>query len=204
MGLQVKGSSGALFCFFNQRQATPVTDTPAAPQPAILIGAAARPVPARVLKAIAPIVQGLELELVGVEWTRDGGRQVLWVYLDTEGGLTLDDCTRAHPEISAALDVDDPIAEAYELRVSSPGLDRPLMSDRDFERYAGQEAIVQLSEPHDGRRKFTGIIGPTRDAAVELHCQDGTFTVPLEKIGKARLKFELPSGGQKAKAAKKP
>jgi ribosome maturation factor RimP len=162
-----------------------------------LIGSARRAVQARVRQAITPIVEGLGLEFVGVELARDGSRQVLWVFLDVEGGLTLDDCARAHPEISAALDVEDPIAEAYELRVSSPGLDRPLMSDRDFARYVGREAVVQLSEPHEGRRKFTGRIGPVTGDAVELACQDGTFAVPLEKIGKARLKFDMPQGGQK-------
>jgi ribosome maturation factor RimP len=177
-----------------------VSETATSPEPLpelSLIGAARRAVPARVRVAVAPIVEGLGLEFVGVELSRDGSRQVLWVFLDAEGGLTLDDCARAHPEISAALDVDDPIAEAYELRVSSPGLDRPLMSDRDFLRFAGREVIVQLSEPHDGRRKFTGRIGPVRDDAVELACQDGTFAVPLEKIGKARLKFDMPQGGHK-------
>lgn len=181
-----------------------MSEQPAISQPVVLIGGAARPVPARVRAAIEPIVVGLGLELVGVELARDGARQVLWVFLDTEGGLTLDDCTRAHPEISAALDVDDPIAEAYELRVSSPGLDRPLMSNGDFQRFAGREAVVQLGDAHDGRRKFTGVIGPTTEDAVELQCQDGTFSVPLEKISKARLKFEIPQGGQKTKAGKKP
>ncbi len=161
--------------------------------------------PAKVRQAIEPIVTGLGLELVGVEFARDGARQVLWVFLDNpEGGLTLDDCTRAHPEISAVLDVEDPIAEAYELRVSSPGLDRPLMSNVDFQRHAGREVIVQLGESHEGRRKFTGRIGATHETAVELLCQDGTFAVPLEKISKARLKFEIPQGGLKPKAGKKP
>jgi ribosome maturation factor RimP len=170
---------------------------PENPSEPVLIGSARRAVPARVRAAVTPIVEGLGLEFVGVELSRDGSRQVLWVFLDAEGGLTLDDCARAHPEISAALDVEDPIAEAYELRVSSPGLDRPLMSDRDFARYAGREVIVQLSEPHEGRRKFTGRIGPVRGEAIELTCQDGTFEVPLEKIGKARLKFDIPQGGHK-------
>ena len=181
-----------------------MSENPVSPEPVVLIGGAAQPVPARVRQAIEPIVTGLGLELVGVELARDGARQVLWVFLDTEGGLTLDDCSRAHPEISAVLDVEDPIPETYELRVSSPGLDRPLMSNLDFQRHSGREAIVQLGEAHDGRRKFTGIIGATNETAVELLCQDATFAVPLEKISKARLKFEIPQGGQKPKASKKP
>ncbi len=184
---------------------TPETpSTTAAAETEILIGGARRPVPARVRAMIAPIIQGLALELVGVELTRDGSRPVLWVFLDKEGGLTLEDCSAAHPEISAAIDVDDPIAEAYELRVSSPGLDRPLMSDRDFARHDGKEVVVQLGEAHDGRRKYTGRIGALVGEDVEIICQDGTFAVPLEKISKARLKFEIPQGGLKAKASKKP
>lgn len=169
----------------------------------MLIGGARKPVPARVRAAASPIVQGLGLELAGVEFTSDGGRPVLWVFLDKEGGLTLEDCARAHPEISAALDVDDPITESYELRVSSPGLDRPLMSAGDFRRFAGQEVVVQLGEAHEGRRKYTGQIGPLSGESVELQCQDGTFEVPLEKISKARLKFELPTGGTRAKPGPK-
>lgn len=172
----------------------------------VLIGGARRPVPLRVRAAVDPIVRGLDLELVGVELTRDGGRQVLWVFLDKPEGLTLEDCTRAHPEISAALDVEDPIPESYELRVSSPGLDRPLFTAGHFRRFAGQEVIVQLGEAHAGRRKFTGKIGALTDDGerVLLHCQDGDHEVPLETMSKARLKFEMPAPGPKAKPGTKP
>ncbi len=158
----------------------------------LVIGGARRPVIERAWAAVAPIVEDVGLDLVGLELGREGHRPVLWVFIDRpEGGVTIDDCARVHPEISAALDVEDPITEPYELRVSSPGLDRPLVRATDFERFAGREAVVQLSEPLGGRRKFTGVILGLRTDAVALQCSDGEHEVPLELIHRAHLKYDV-------------
>lgn len=164
-----------------------------------LIGGARRPVLERARAAVAPIVEDHGLELVGVDLGRAGHRPVLWVYIDGPQGVTIDDCARVHPEISAALDVEDPITEPYELRVSSPGLDRPLMKAADFERFAGREAVVQTSEPLAGRRKFTGEIVGLRDDGVAMRCADGEHVVPLERIQRASLKYEIGPGRSKSK-----
>jgi ribosome maturation factor RimP len=156
----------------------------------VVTGGARRPVIERAWAAVEPIIEGSGLELVGVELGREGHRPVLWVFIDREGGVTIDDCARVHPEVSAALDVEDPIPESYELRVSSPGLDRPLFKASDFERFAGREAVVQLSEPLGGRRKFTGKILGLRGEAVALRCTDGEHEVPLDLIHRAHLKYD--------------
>jgi ribosome maturation factor RimP len=173
----------------------------------VLIGGALQPLHARVRTVATPIVNGLGLTLVGVELLQEGRRPVLWVYIDRDAtnddedesdGVTIDDCARVSPELSAALDVDDPLPEAYELRVSSPGLDRPLMSDVDFRRFAGRQVQLQLLSPLEGRRKFTGEVIGTENEQVSLRCADGEHEVPLNAIQRARLRFEV-SVGKKAK-----
>ncbi len=162
----------------------------------VYIGGAQQPVPREVRAVVEPIIVDHELELVGVELLREGRRPVLWVYIDRPGdeGVTIDDCARVSPEVSAALDVCDPLPEAYELRVSSPGLDRPLMSDADFRRFAGREVQVQLLTPLAGRRKFTGEILAADETSATLRCADGEHALPLSAIGQARLRYELQIG----------
>ncbi|MFZ4736331.1 MAG: ribosome maturation factor RimP [Bradymonadia bacterium] len=174
-----------------------MTEDTGAPVPDPWIGGADRPVHGRVRRAIEPIIQAQGCTLVGVELGREGHRAVLWVYADKDGGITLDDCSRISHEISPALDVDDPMPEPYNLHVSSPGLDRPLMRASDFTTYVGREAVVQLSEPHEGRRKYTGVLGALVDDAVTMVCTDGDHLVPLSKILKARLKYDPPTPGAK-------
>lgn len=159
-----------------------------------LIGGALQAVPTRVRAVVEPIVRGHGLDLLGVEVAHEGHRTILWVYIDHADGVTIDDCARVSPEISAALDVDDPVVEAYELRVSSPGLDRPLMSAADFRRFAGREVQLQLSTPLGGRRRFTGEILDADDTAVGIRCADGEHRVPLLSIQRARLRYEVKVG----------
>lgn len=165
--------------------------------PRRFIGGAMNPIPSRVRAVADPIVEGLGLELLGVELGREGHRQILWVYIDHADGVSIDHCAQVSPELSAALDVDDPIPGAYELRVSSPGLDRPLMSNACFSAQVGREAVVQLATPLQGRRKFTGEILEADGEAVRLRCADGEHAVPLDAIQRARLRLGDLSGKPK-------
>ncbi|MFN3197948.1 MAG: ribosome maturation factor RimP [Bradymonadia bacterium] len=176
-----------------------------------LIGSAARPVPMAVREIVGPLAEGLGYVLVGIELAREGHRLVLWLYIDGENGVGIDDCAKVSREASAALDVEDPIPQAYELRVSSPGLDRPLMSAAQFAAQVGESAAVTLSEPLDGRKRFSGEIiavhpGAARGDADSAHVElvgstldirvDGEiFTLAIADIQKARLKyaFDAPS-----------
>jgi ribosome maturation factor RimP len=146
---------------------------------------------------IEPVIASFGLDLVGVELAQEGNRTILWVYIDHDDGVTIDHCAQVSPEVSAAIDVEDPLADAYELRVSSPGLDRPLMSVQDFVTFAGEKAHLQLSTPLEGRRKFTGVLADVTEGGVGIDCPDGEHRVPIAYIKRARLLFELERGKKK-------
>ncbi len=138
-------------------------------------------------RLLEPVVVGMGYELVGIE--RSGGRRrgLLRVYIDQNGGISLDDCERVSHQLSGVLDVEDAIRGSYTLEVSSPGSDRPLFTPRDFARFAGQMARIELDRPIDGRRRFSGVL---REGTVETVriVQDGEeYCIPFSAIHKARL-----------------
>lgn len=161
------------------------------------IGGAENPTIRRVREAVEPVIEAEGLTFVGTEMGREGSRAILWVYIDKSDGVTIDDCARVSPEVSAALDVDDPITERYEMRVSSPGLDRPLMSNLDFEAAQGEEVSIQLATPMSGRRKFTGVVEGIEGAEVAVKCADGAHRIPLSFIQKARIRPQFKMGQKK-------
>jgi ribosome maturation factor RimP len=144
----------------------------------------------RVRQIVTRIVGFAGLEVVHLELNHHPGGMVLRVYIDKEGGVTVDDCARISHQISAELDVDDPIPGAYTLEVSSPGLDRPLISDADFERFAGRRVRLSTYAPIDGRRNFQGqLIG--LQAGVVRMTQDGKeVAIPRAQVARARLEID--------------
>lgn len=101
-------------------------------------------------------VEDLGCELWGIECQRSGRFMTVRLFIDKEGGVTVDDCADVSRQVSAILDVEDPIADKYNLEVSSPGLDRPLFTLQQFERYIGQDIAVHLRIPVMERRKWQG------------------------------------------------
>ena len=101
-------------------------------------------------------VEDLGCELWGIECQRAGRFMTVRLFIDKEGGVTVDDCADVSRQVSASLDVEDPIADKYNLEVSSPGLDRPLFTLPQFERYIGQDIAVHLRIPVMERRKWQG------------------------------------------------
>jgi ribosome maturation factor RimP len=127
-------------------------------------------------------------ELVGVEYfSRGKAGRLLRVYIDRQEGITVDDCAAVSRQLSAMLDVEDPIAENYELEVSSPGLDRPLIRPEDFVRFAGERVRVRLSRPLEGRRNFEGTLIGLAEGRVELAVDEKAFHLVLDDIDSARL-----------------
>ena len=150
------------------------------------------------ISAIAqPILDALRLELVEIEFKRSGREAILRLFIDKEGGVTLDDCADVSRELSLVLDVEDFIPCAYNLEVSSPGLDRPLKTPADYERFAGRLIKVRTYEPFcddDGnkRKTFLGTLEGLRDGVVRMKLTEGqSAAIPLERIAKANLEFEF-------------
>lgn len=101
---------------------------------------------------VMPIIEKEEFELVDVEYKKEGSNWYLRIYIDKPGGITLDDCQKVSEQLSDKLDEVDPIKENYFLEVSSPGLDRPLKKESDFERFKGEIVEVKLYEPLNGNK----------------------------------------------------
>jgi ribosome maturation factor RimP len=143
--------------------------------------------PAEWREIIEPVVAGLGYELVGVEYHSAGRHGLLRVYIDMEGGVTVDDCARVSHQVSGVLDVEDFIRGRYTLEVSSPGLDRPLFTVADFDRFRGRDVRIRLDAPLDGRRKFSGRLVGTENGCVRIQMDEGEFSLPLVRIEQARL-----------------
>lgn len=146
----------------------------------------------RIRELAGPVAEGFGLELVDVAYTSEYGRRVLRIYIDKPGGITVEDCERVSRELSAVLDVEDPIPQSYNLEVSSPGLDRPLKTEGDFLRFRGKRARIRTKEPIEGRRNFKAVIDEARDGEVLVTDFDGRkFTIAVSNIEKAKLEIEI-------------
>ena len=136
---------------------------------------------------VEPIVSSMGYELIGVEFLSQGRHSVLRIYIDKDGGITVDDCSDVSGQVSAMLDVEDPIHGEYNLEVSSPGLDRPLFTLAHFERFKGRKCSLRLKAPVNGQRKFTGIIHSTTEDAVNLEIDGEQITLAFNQIDKANI-----------------
>ena len=140
-----------------------------------------------IVPLVEPLVSGLGFELAGVEFVPAGARSVLRVYIDHEDGIDVDDCAAVSHQVSAMLDVEDPIPGQYNLEVSSPGLDRPLCTLAHFERFEGHAVSIELNELVEGRRRLRGTIVSVEDGAVVVDDDQGQYSLPLATIARANL-----------------
>ena len=131
------------------------------------------------------------MELVDLEYRRQGRRWMLRLFIDKDGGVTLDDCASISRELGDLLDVKDVIPQAYVLEVSSPGLNRRLRKKEDFSRFAGQKVKLQFVAPLDGRRKIVGELEGIEDETVIVALPEGRCSVALKDIAKANLIYEF-------------
>ena len=159
----------------------------------------------QVMSIIEPSLVDLGYELVRVHFG-GGHKPILQIMFDRIDGeeVTIDDCTLASRTVSALLDVSDPISEAYELEVGSPGIDRPLTRTKDFDSYVGFEAKVELRQAVDGRRRFRGLLLGLNEGMVRLADPDGDneeITLPVNDVLKAKLVLtdELIAAAQKGR-----
>jgi ribosome maturation factor RimP len=150
---------------------------------------------------IEPIVEGLGYECVGIEYNPHPTHGMLRIYIDSENGILLDDCTKVSHQLSGMLDVEDPIQGEYQLEVSSPGADRPFFKLSQFESYVGSTVNLNLFKPIDKRRKITGLIQAVEGDSVILLEGEQTIKVPFQAMSKARLvpEYLLKKGGSSGK-----
>ena len=126
-------------------------------------------------------------ELIEVQLSHIGQDLLLRLFIDREGGITLDDCTAATRLVNPVLDTADLIKEHYMLEMSSPGIERPLRKPAHFERFAGERIRVNTHSPVGGKKRFTGILKGVQDGLIELQCDEAVVSVHLENIDRARL-----------------
>lgn len=145
----------------------------------------------RVGEIALPVLEELGLELVDVQYRREQSGWVLRLTIDKQDGVTLDDCTAVSREMSQLLDIEDFIDQAYNLEVSSPGLDRPLRNLAEFERFAGRKVKVKTSEPIDGEHVFVGKIKKVEGELIVLEVGTRDVSILFAQVAKARLEVEV-------------
>lgn len=136
---------------------------------------------------IIPYANDNQIELVDVEFVKEGQNWFLRVYIDKEDGISLDDCQNVSEFLSEKLDEVDPIAQNYFLEVSSPGLDRPLKKERDFEKYKGRMVEVHLYQSYNGKKIIEGELVGLKDGYVVVKVKDEEIEISREKISVVKL-----------------
>lgn len=134
-----------------------------------------------------PVVAALGCDIWGIEYNGQGKYSLLRVYIEKDGGVSVDDCADVSRQISGILDVEDPIKGEYTLEVSSPGLDRPLFSLSQYAAYVGYEVALQLRVKFENRRKFSGVIRAVENDEVIIVDGEDQYALPFELIEKANL-----------------
>lgn len=142
-----------------------------------------------VTELIDATIQALGLDLWGVELLQQGKYSLLRIYIEREEGVTIEDCEKVSRQVSALMDVEDPIAGEYTLEVSSPGMDRPLFSIEHYSQYVGSEVDLKLRRPLDGRRKFKGQIIKVSGDIVGLLVEGSEYDLEFSDIEKASIVF---------------
>ncbi|HET6655703.1 MAG TPA: ribosome maturation factor RimP [Gammaproteobacteria bacterium] len=145
----------------------------------------------KLFAVLEPTIERLGYSVVDIEYHPRGRQGTLRIFIDSPDGITLDDCGRVSHQVSGVLDVEDPIPGAYELEVSSPGLDRPLRTAADFERFAGREVKLQTHALVNGRRRFRGTLVGLEDEQVVLDVAGERLRFARSSVDKAKLVPEL-------------
>lgn len=138
-------------------------------------------------RELEPLLYEQGYELVELEIAMFGGRRILRVFIDREGGITLGDCQAVTQILNPALDASDLMEGSYTLEVSSPGFDRPVRKPHDFERFAGEPIKVKTAMPVEGRKQFKGILKGLKDGLVVVESEGRVYEIHLENLLRANL-----------------
>ncbi len=134
-----------------------------------------------------PVVTGMGYELIEIEHFPNPKHGVLRLYIDKVSGINIDDCSAVSRQISALIDVEDPVRGQFNLEVSSPGLDRPLKRLKDYQHFIGEIVKIKTSMPQDGQRNFKGRLLSADAQKVVIETDSEEITLPMTAIDKARL-----------------
>lgn len=147
---------------------------------------------AAIEELVSPIVDDKGFEIVDIEYVKEAGEYYLRVFLDKEGGISLNDCEAVSRELSEILDVKDPIKDNYFLEVSSPGLDRPLKKDKDFVRYQGRDIEIKLYKSLNGSKQFEGeLVGLNEDKNIVVIIDDNEVEFNKKDVALVRLAIKF-------------
>ncbi len=136
---------------------------------------------------IAPTIESMGFELWGIEYIPAGKHSTLRIFIEKEGGVNVDDCSDVSHQVSAIMDVEDPISSAYNLEVSSPGMDRQLFKPEQFARYQGEQVQIRTSIAVLGRKRFKGPMVKVDAQGVEVEVDAELYEIPFDLIEKANL-----------------
>ena len=136
---------------------------------------------------VRPVVEGLGYELWELEYSPGRGNGYVRLYIDQDAGITLEDCERVSRAVSELLDVEDPVPGQYTLEVSSPGLDRPLRTAGQFARFLGGKVFVELLQPVEGHRRFTGPLLAAGPETIEIEMDGRRWALSIAGIRKAHV-----------------
>lgn len=139
-------------------------------------------------KLVSSTVEGLGYELWGIDYRPHTDNGMLRIYIESEKGITVDDCAAVSHQISAVFDVEEPMSTAYTLEISSPGVNRMLFYGKQYEAYIGETAKLKTRIPLNGRRNYKGTIEKVTDQEVTLKIDNELFNVPFDIIERSRLR----------------
>ncbi len=148
---------------------------------------------------VEPLLERLGYEMVDLEFAGGRGSAMLRVYIDREAGVGIEDCEAVSREVSALLDVHDPVPTGYRLEVSTPGFDRVLRTPAHYARFAGAQVAVELAVPREGRRRYTGRLEQSDANGLELMVDGVPVAFPYGEVFRARLVPEWPEKSVKGR-----
>lgn len=145
----------------------------------------------RVSELVRPLIEEQGLELWDVEYVREGGSYYLRIFIDKEGGVTIDDCEKISKLLDPVLDEADPVPDSYVFEVGSPGIERELKCSSHFERYIGEQVEVKLYKAVDGAKVYTGRLAGYSDGSVTVECGNGEICFGKDNVAKVRLHVDF-------------
>jgi ribosome maturation factor RimP len=134
-----------------------------------------------------PVVNGMGYDLIEIEHFPNPKHGVLRLYIDKEDGVTVDDCSSVSHQISALIDVEEPVSGHFNLEISSPGLDRPLRRLQDFQRFTGSLVKLKTAMPLEGQRNFKGRLLEADEDKIVIETDDEEISLPMSAVEKARI-----------------